>query len=209
MVQVHAKKFKLNPIFILSVAALETGWGKKVKFNNFFGIKASPLYSYVKLKALIESIRRRFYSGFHSILSANVKLVDLISPTEYNKVVPTGFGWTPSNINVTESALTATVPPLNYLCELPGDASGVRFLGDICYSYPVEPEKYSPFLMTKIEKEVPSYNFAITYSLSQTLSSYQLNLGSRFQRKTVYISAVLEDAASLFLLNSDTVSVVL
>jgi len=75
LVQIHANKFKLNPIFILSVAALETGWGKKVKFNNFFGIKASspskPKFNSLtkefdpasnKLKRVVQSFRA--YANF-------------------------------------------------------------------------------------------------------------------------------------------------
>jgi len=34
-------EYFLSPLFILSVAALETGFGKHAPFNNFFGIKAS------------------------------------------------------------------------------------------------------------------------------------------------------------------------
>ena len=35
------KKYNINKLFIMSVAALETGWGKKIVGNNYFNIKAS------------------------------------------------------------------------------------------------------------------------------------------------------------------------
>ena len=40
LIEPIAKKTNVNPIFILSVSALETGLGKKTPHNNFFGIKA-------------------------------------------------------------------------------------------------------------------------------------------------------------------------
>ena len=43
---------KINPFFILSVAALETGFGKHRNKNNFFGIKASASH---KNKFLIKT----------------------------------------------------------------------------------------------------------------------------------------------------------
>ena len=170
---------------------------------------ASALNGFVKLKALNESIRGRFFSGYHAILSANVKLVGTTAPTEYNVVTVDGFGMSASNINVTETAVTATIPALNGLCELPADAADVRFLGAICYSDPVEPEKDPAFLVTKLEKEVPSYNFATSYSFTTNLSPYQLNLGTRFQRKTVYLAAVIESESSLVLSNSNCATAVL
>lgn len=35
------KRYGINPIACLAQAAVETGWGEKVKGNNFFGIKAN------------------------------------------------------------------------------------------------------------------------------------------------------------------------
>jgi flagellum-specific peptidoglycan hydrolase FlgJ len=42
VIQPLAELNRINPFFILSVAALETGCGKSMPHNNFFGIKASP-----------------------------------------------------------------------------------------------------------------------------------------------------------------------
>ena len=170
---------------------------------------SAALSTYPKLKALNESIRGRFFSGYHAILSKNVKVVGLTAPTEYNAIVVDGFGFTPSNINVTESAVTATIPALDTLCDIPVDAANVRFLGAVVYSDPVEPEKDPAFLVTKLEKEVPSYNFATSYSFTTNLSPYQLNLGTRFQRKTVYLAAVIESESSLVLSNSNCATAVL
>ena len=170
---------------------------------------ASALNGFVSLKALNESIRGRFYSGFHAILSANVKLVGLTAPTEYNVVTVDGFGMAASNINVTESAVTATIPALNGLCELPADASQVRFLGSIVYSDPVEPEKDPPFQVTGVEKEVASFNFTAQYSFTQNLSPFQLSLGTKYQRKTVYLLSVIESETGLVLQNSQSATAVL
>lgn len=162
----------------------------------------SALSTSPKLKKLNESIRGRFFSGYHAMLSKNVKLVGLTAPTEYNSVVVDGFGISMSNINITETAVTATVPALNTCLDLPADAADVRFLGAIVYSDPVEPEKDPAFLVTQVEKQVTSFNFAASYSFTQNLSAYQLNLGTRFQRKTVYLAAVIESETSLVLANS-------
>ncbi|MHC1737164.1 MAG: glucosaminidase domain-containing protein [Ignavibacteriaceae bacterium] len=91
LVQIHAEKFKLNPLFILSVAALETGWGKKVKFNNFFGIKASAsskskFHSFTKeldpqtnkLKKVVQSFRA--YSDFNSSCLDFCRLIRVFYP---------------------------------------------------------------------------------------------------------------------------------
>ncbi|MHC1737154.1 MAG: hypothetical protein AB9882_04010 [Ignavibacteriaceae bacterium] len=170
---------------------------------------ASALSHWPSFKSLNESLRGRFYSGFHAILSGNVKLVGLTAPTEYNKIVVDGFGFTASNINVTETAVTATIPALNTQMDPPAEASAATFLGVVCYSDPVEPEKYPPFIMTKIEKEVPSFNFAASYSFTQNLSPYQLSLGTQYQRKTVYLAVTIDDDAGHILLNSATAAAVL
>jgi len=42
LIEPIAEKTGINPFFILSVSALETGCGKSAPHNNYFGIKASP-----------------------------------------------------------------------------------------------------------------------------------------------------------------------
>jgi hypothetical protein len=169
----------------------------------------SALSLYPKLKALNESLRGRFFSGYHALVSKNIKLVGLTAPTEYNTIAVSGFGFVASNINVTESAVTATIPALNGQTEIPLDASQVRFLGSIVYSDPVEPEKDPPFQVTGVEKEVASFNFTAQYSFTQNLSPFQLSLGTRYQRKTVYLLSVIESETGLVLQNSQSASAVL
>jgi len=163
---------------------------------------------YPKLKALNESLRGRFFSGFHALVNKNLPNVGLTGPTEFNSIVVSGFGVTMSDINVTETVCTATVPALNAFLELPADAVNVRFIGAIVYSDPVNPSDPA-FQVTGLQKAVATYNFAASYSLSVALSAFQIKLGTDYQRKTVHILAVLESATDLVLDNSVSVSAVL
>ena len=77
VIQPLAELNKINPFFILSVAALETGFGKHLIQNNFFGIKASANhynkflsvtkeYSPSLMKLVAVSAYFRSYDGFLS-----------------------------------------------------------------------------------------------------------------------------------------------
>jgi len=169
----------------------------------------SALSLYPKLKALNESLRGRFFSGYHALVSKNFKLVGLAAPTEFNSIVVSGFGMVASDINLTETAVTAVIPALNAQTEVPADATQVRFLGSIVYSDPVDPLTDPPFQVTGVEKAIATYNFAAVYNLSQTLSPFQQKLGTTYQRKTVYIAAVLESTTGLVLSNSSSTAAVL
>jgi len=161
------------------------------------------------LHDLNEKIRGRFFSGYHALFSKNFALSGNTAPTEYNTIVVDGFAIVLSNINLTESAVTATVPALNGLAYIPAEGVNVRFLGSIVYSDPVEAEKDPPFQVTPVEKEVASYNFAAQYSFTDSLDPVQLSFGARYQRKTVYLMASVEDVNGTHLLNSQSASAVL
>jgi len=169
----------------------------------------AALSLYPKLKALNESLRGRFFSGYHALISKNIKLVQPHVPCDANSIVVSGFGFTMSGINVTETACTATVPALNGFLELPADAVNVRFLGAIVYSDPIEPEKDPPFRVTGLQKLVAAFNFISIYNLSVALSDFQKDLASKYRVKTVFLVSVLESATETVLTNSISVSAVL
>ena len=169
----------------------------------------SALSLYPSLKALNESLRGCFFSGYHALLSKNINFVGLTAPTEYNSIAVSGFWFSVSNIKVTETAVTATIPALDTKTEVPTGASQVRFICAVVYSDPVEAEKDPPFQVTGVEKVVASFNFAASYSFSKNLSPYQLNLGTRYQRKTVYLLSVIESETGLVLQNSQSASAVI
>jgi len=161
------------------------------------------------LKKLNEKIRGNFFSGYNALISKNNGKCGLTAPTENNTIVVDGFSIVMSNINLTETAVTATVPALNTLTYIPEGGVDVRFLGSIVYSDPVEAEKDPPFLVTPVDKTVAAYNFAAQYSFSQNLDAVQLNLGARYQRKIVYLLASVTDADGTYLVNSQSASAVL
>ncbi len=149
-------------------------------------------------------------SPFNYMVKENASKVGLTAPTEYCLTSPPqGFAFTASNINVTESAVTATIPALDSFLSLPPESSAVKFAGIVCYSDPVN-EGMEIFVVTPLDKTVASYNFAAQYSLSIDLSPVQLNLGTLYQRKTVFIGVIVTDeAGNDTLAHSDSVSAVL
>jgi len=170
----------------------------------------SGINNSLTLRKLWKMRRPPLMSAFSYMVQQNVGLVGLTAPTEYCITSPPqGFAFTASNINVTESAVTATIPALTSFISLPPEASAVKFAGIVCYSDPVN-EGMEIFVVTPLDKTVASYNFATQYSLSIDLSPVQLNLGTLYQRKTVYVGVIVTDeSGNDTLAHSDSVSAVL
>ncbi|MHC1738992.1 MAG: hypothetical protein AB9882_13380 [Ignavibacteriaceae bacterium] len=176
-------------------------WATTIKFVR-------GLIAHEALRALNEKLRGTYYSGYHALVSKNVTKSGTTAPTEYNLVAVEGFNHVVSNMNVTESAFTATVPALNSSIYLAQEETDVRFAGVIVYSDPVDPAS-SPFLVTPLDKSVASYNFAASYSLSISLDPVQLKAGTEYQRKTVYLTIITRDTNGKIYQNSLTNSAVL
>ncbi|HPO54707.1 MAG: hypothetical protein GX452_02580 [Ignavibacteriales bacterium] len=166
---------------------------------------ASALSAFPKLKKLNESLRGRFFSGYNALVSKNLKFVGIATPSDNCTIVVEGFGFAATDIAVSETAVSATVPAMDSLTEIPEEAANVRFLGSVVYSDAVDPND-EPFMVTTLEKEVQNYNFSNPYSFSHNLSAYQLGLAEKYQRKTVYLAAVIESETGARLLNSSSVA---
>jgi len=170
----------------------------------------SGINNSLTLRKLWKSQTPHLLSPFNYMVKENASKVGLTVPTEFCITSPPqGFAFTASDINLTESAVTATVPALNSFISLPPEASAVKFAGIVCYSDPVN-EGTELFVVTPLEKSVATYNFATLYSLSIPLSAVQINLATQYQRKTIFIGAIVTDVSELdTLAHSDSVSAVL
>ena len=76
-----SKIYKLCPVFILAVAALETGYGQRVKGNNFFGIKANSAWKGKKMafathEYLKDNVRHQLVDVFRKYDSPNESFQD-------------------------------------------------------------------------------------------------------------------------------------
>lgn len=154
---------------------------------------ASGIYSSSLIKHYWDRIKGSSKTAFASIMKSNIMLTGLSAVTEYNQVLPLVTElWSLSNINVTESAVTASVPILSNIREIPAEGVDVEFENIIVYSDPVDPS-YPAQVVTSVSKTVASYNFAAIYSLSTALNEPQKTAGTQYQRKTVWIVASVND----------------
>jgi len=169
---------------------LRSKLGTAAKFSS--GINNS-----LTLRKLWKMKRPPLMSAFSFMVQQNVSHVGLTEPTEYCITSPSqGFAYSATDINMTESAVTATIPALTSFISLPPEASAVKFAGIVCYSDPVN-EGTELFVVTPLEKAVATYNFGSQYSLSIPLSAVQLNLGTQYQRKTVFLGVIVTDVSEL------------
>ena len=133
-------------------------------------------------------------TAFAKIVSELVEYSGQVAPSGDNQILPqqnTAVGLA-TDTAVTLSALTSTIPALDTIVDPHEDASGVTFPCIICYSDPIN-EGYAEFVMTTASKDVEAYNFMASYSLSISLTPLQISLGSLYQKKTVYLAAVIQD----------------
>lgn len=133
-------------------------------------------------------------TAFAKIVSELVEVSGTTAPTSENQILPqqnTALG-VATDTTLTALALTSTIPALDSIVSPHEDASGVTFPCLICYSDPMN-EGYAPFIMTTASKDVEAYNFVASYSLSIPLSPLQVQLGTLYQKKTVFVAAVIQD----------------
>jgi len=155
---------------------------------------ASGIYSSSLIKHYWNLVKGASKTAYAAIMKANIMQSGLTAITEYCQVLPAVTElWTLANINVTETVVTATVPILSNIREIPAEGVDVEFENIIVYSDPVEPG-YPAQVVTSVTKNVASYNFAATYSLSTALNEPQKTAGTQYQRKTVWIVASVNDA---------------
>lgn len=135
-------------------------------------------------------------TAFAKCVSELVEYSGTTAPTGDNQILPqqnTAVGLATAT-TVTGSALTSTIPALDTVVDPHEGASQVTFPCLICYSDPVN-EGYDDFVMTTSSKVVEAYNFMASYSLSIPLTPFQVSLGSLYQKKTVFMAAVIQDEA--------------